>query len=127
MRIDSLVMKIAQCGERITKLYEDLASGVLDREDYIALKTQYQSERNKYKAKMAEYQEELNSAQESMDMLDTIVETLKNRFIRVELNRELLEYMVEKIIVHEDRRIEIVFRFDDVFQKTGEIVEGGEE
>ena len=68
----------------------------------------------------------LRDAEESMSKLGSIIETLNDRFQNMELDRKLLEYMVEKIVIHADRNVEIVFRFEDVFQRINEIIEGGE-
>ena len=125
-RLSSLEMKEIKCGDRIAKLYEDLASGTLEMDDYITLKERYQKERESYGQQINEYRTRLSLAQKNMDAFDDIVETLKEKYLHAEFSRELLDFMVEKIVVFDDKHIEIRFKFDDVLQSIKEIVEGGE-
>ena len=60
-----------------------------------------------------------------MEEFDHIANTLKGKFRNVPLSSALLDYMVEKITVYEDRHVEIQFKFDDVFRKITEILKGG--
>ena len=125
-RIESLSFKCDKCGEKLMQLYEDLTAGVIEKEDYETLRAQYQAERRKYEEKILEYRNLMMQAQSRMDEFESIVETLKEKFHHMPLCRELLEYLVEKIIIHDDKRMEIVYKFSDVFQTITEIVEGGD-
>lgn len=126
MRISTLVMKEDQCSEKLARVYEDLAAGVIEKDDYTTLREKYQRERQQYGEKITEYRYLIKRAQESMKAFDSIVEELKKNFYPVQLKRELLDYLVERIIVHDDHHVEIKYRFEDVFSTVSSIVEGGD-
>ena len=72
------------------------------------------------------YQSMLRQAEDSMDKFCETTEMLRQKYSDISLNRELLEYLVEKIVVYEGQRIEICLRCRDAFKAVTDLMEGGD-
>ena len=125
-KIQSLSFKEQKCIEKTQKLYENLANDLLDQDQYRELRTKYQTERQNLAAEIEKYQSMLRQAEDSMDKFCETTEMLRQKYSDISLNRELLEYLVEKIVVYEGQRIEICLRCRDAFKAVTDLMEGGD-
>ena len=93
-------------------LYPDWKSGILSKEEYLKLKAGFAAEKSealKRAASLSEYilQEETGSN----PFLDSFIQYKNIR----SLNREVLTALVDSILIHENNRITIVFKYQDPF------------
>ena len=75
---------------------------------------------------MEKYQSMLRQAEDKMNQFCDMTEMLRQKFEHMTLDRELLEYLVEKVIVYEDQRVEVRVRCNDVFEAVATMLEGGD-
>ena len=90
-------------------LYQDLKDGLLTREDYLALKTDYDRQTRDLGAAREQLERELAQL-ESAEEAPVLAEFRGHRNLTV-LERDWLIRLVEKITVYEQGRIVIRFRF----------------
>ena len=77
------------------RLFEDFSDGLLDKEEYLALKARYQNERETCKAKILESSYELNQVEASFEKVKSIASQLGGCFDRIELTKEIVEMLIE--------------------------------
>lgn len=106
------------------RLYEDLSDGIID-------KTEYFDFRNSYAKIIEEKQEALIRVKKEMKQTVTTGTTERNwvtlfkQYENIEeLNRRVLMALVDRILIHENHAIEIVFKYKDEYQQTLEYVLG---
>jgi len=106
----------------LRSLYESLTDGIIDRQEYEELKKTYARRR-------AEAEEQAEALQEQMgrDLEDHLLgrswmEQFKKHANITELDRRIVVSLIERILVYHDRRIEIVYRFQDEFQRQMELL-----
>jgi len=100
------------------RLYEDLSDGVID-------KAEYSDFRNRYTAIIEEKQEAFQRVKKEMQEAVTTGTTEKN-WVRIfkqyenieELNRRVLMSLVDRILIHENHAVEIVFKYRDEYQSA---------
>lgn len=106
------------------RLYEDLSDGIIDKSEYFDF-------RNSYTRIIEEKQEALLRVKKEMKQTVTTGTTERNwvtlfkQYENIEeLNRRVLMALVDRIIIHENHAIEIVFKYKDEYQQTLEYVLG---
>ena len=106
----------------LRSLYESLTDGIIDRQEYEELKKTYARRRAE-----AEGQAEALQEQMSRDLEDHLLgrewmEQFKKHANITELDRRIVVSLIERILVYHDRRIEIVYRFQDEFQRQMDLL-----
>lgn len=106
------------------RLYEDLSDGIIDKSEYFDF-------RNSYTRIIEEKQEALLRVKKEMKQTVTTGTTERNwvtlfkQYENIEeLNRRVLMALVDRILIHENHAIEIVFKYKDEYQQTLEYVLG---
>ena len=104
------------------RLYEDLSDGIID-------KSEYSDFRNRYTKIIEDKQEALLRVRK--EMRDTVTTgiteknwvTLFKQYENIdELNRRVLMSLVDRILIYEDHRIEIVFKYKDEYAQAVKFV-----
>lgn len=99
-------------------LYTDLKQGVIMQDEYISLKSGYGQKTATLTGQIALLQEE----RQNLDHKDSLQSEWMTRFRQYgqieSLNRSLVTELIERIDVHEGRRITIHFKFEDEFAKV---------
>lgn len=120
--INSKEEQIKRKKSQSLELYTDLKDGIIEKEEYLLLK-------DKYKIEIQKLEMELDSLKEQMDSLSSIV-TEDNKFIqsfiqygKIErLTRSMLLELIDEIVIHNDKSIEIHFKLQDIFKLTVEYI-----
>ena len=106
------------------RLYEDLSDGVIDKAEYFEF-------RNSYTKIIEDKQEALLRVRKEMKHTVTTGTTERNwvtlfkQYENIEeLNRRVLMALVDRILIHENHTIEIIFKYRDEYQQTLENVLG---
>ncbi len=95
-------------------LYENLTDGVITREEYRQFKQQYSDRAADLKKQMDSLQERLTTMQDHMT--DTgWIEQFKQYRNLTELDREVVVTLIDHILIHEDKTVEIVYRWQDEY------------
>ena len=125
---EAQIAKIEEEIERYQKLklglYENFIGGVIDKSEYFEF-------RNSYTKTIEDKQEALLRVKKEMKQTVTTGTTERNwvtlfkQYENVEeLNRRVLMSLVDRILIHENHAIEIVFKYRDEYQQTLEYVLG---
>ena len=119
-QIEKLEEEIERCQRLKLRLYEDLADGIID-------KAEYSEFRDSYTKTITQKKEALNRVhREYKDTLaNGITErnwvTLFREYENIdELNRRVLMALVDKIIIHENHVIEIIYKYRDEYKHAKE-------
>ena len=106
------------------RLYEDLSDGIIDKSEYFEF-------RNSYTKIIEGKQDALLRVKKEMKQTVTTGTTERNwvmlfkQYENVEeLNRRVLMSLVDRILIHENHAIEIVFKYRDEYQQTLEYILG---
>ena len=114
---DELILELH---EKLNKYYKllhslsgNLANGVITKQDYQLLRERYQMEIDNLKASIDIQEKYIEELLNEKLMSEEWVESFLEKPSLGELDREMLLHYIEKIKVYEDKRIEIVYRFQD--------------
>ena len=98
-------------------LYEDLKEGILTKEEYLALKKEFeQRKRDAYQAVRQAETEKKRMLEQQGKHHEWIDEFLQYRGMK-SLNRTVLVELVKRIEVYEDKRISVCFRYMEEYQE----------
>lgn len=96
-------------------LYQDWRDGILSKEDFLDLKKIY---KEKYTGLQKMIKQQENRIQELFYkslVIDAQFKELKTAATLIQINRKVLIRFIERIIVYEDKRLCIEFRYQDFF------------
>lgn len=126
LRIAEKMKEIDSYQDFRMKLYESLASEVLDRDEYDFM-------RQKYTGMIQTAREALENLQKEREEIlkeTTVDRTWIEQFIRykniTELSREVVVTLIDKIYIFEDKRIQIKFNYSDEFALFQELLKQSE-
>ena len=114
--------EIAEGRKILLELYPDFKSGLISKEQYLALKERYESSVLKAKAAIAEIEAQMSKIESGAEDNEFVSTFIKYRGLK-ELSREVLVELVENIYVHEGGAVEIHLKCEDAFQLAAEYVE----
>ena len=112
--------RIAKLDSMIAKLYEDRLSETLNERTFAMLTQKYQNEQDELAAKIETMTQQLEAMKQQSDGAQKWVELVKQYSTITELNAEILNALIEKIVVHEAEKdsdgtrkqeVEIFYRF----------------
>ena len=98
----------------LMSLYENLTDGVIDREEYARLKASFTARADEAEKQMDALRESLNDIQSH-----GTENVWMNEFIRrqelAELDRAVVVALIDKILIHSNDVVEIIYRWQDEF------------
>lgn len=97
----------------LSSLAGNLAKGILSKEDYLTLKESYQSKINEIENNINGQETYIEDLLENKFLSDRWMKEFLAKPELGDLDRDMLIHYIEKIIVYEDKKIEIVYRFQD--------------
>ena len=101
-------------------LYESLADGLIDRDEYQDLKKTYSRRRSEAEAQAEAIQEEMGRELEQEDR-GWMEQFRKHRNI-TELERSIIVTLVERILIFRGHRVEIVYRWHNEFRSQMDLL-----
>jgi len=127
-QVDEKKSELDKLENRKIQLYGDYKDGEITRAEYNSFKKNYDLQ-------ISDIQNSVKNLQTEIDRLTTKKNRKNNKWIEyvnnlhleekytarnpnIELSRELIVKLIDKIIVYEGGRIEIIFRFDDEFKEA---------
>ena len=103
-------------------LYEDWKAGDITREEYHAMKPDYQARAGQLSETISRLEQEQRQASNGLDSQNAFLKSfLRHRNIQT-LTREILVELVDCILVHEGKQITIRFKFTDEYQKASDYI-----
>jgi hypothetical protein len=114
---DDLILELRNKLNKYYKLLHslsgNLANGIITKQDYTLLRERYQNEIEYLQASIEKQEEYIEDLLDNKFMCEEWVETFLEKPSMEELDRDVLLHYIEKIKVYEDKRIEIIYRFQD--------------
>ena len=113
-RLETLEQKIADIGLYIKNLYMDKVKGVVSENDYISLVSDFTKDRDNLIKEKEELITIINNQKPQIDETAKI-EKLTKEFISLEKpTKQLLNELIEKITISENKEINIYFKFNEL-------------
>ena len=113
-RLETLEQKIADIGLYIKNLYMDKVKGVVSENDYISLVSDFTKDRDNLIKEKEELITIINNQKPQIDETAKI-EKLAKEFISLEKpTKQLLNELIEKITISENKEINIYFKFKEL-------------
>ena len=98
----------------LMSLYENLADGIIDRDEYSRLKQNFAARASEAEKQMDALQETLVSIREHGTETDWMEQFKTHKGI-ASLDRAVVVALIDKILIHADNLVEIVYRWQDEF------------
>ena len=98
----------------LMSLYENLADGIIDREEYTRLKQNFTIRAEETEKQMDALRENLSDIQNQGSSNDWMEEFSKRQGL-TELDRSVVVALIDKILIHANDVVEIVYRWQDEF------------
>ncbi|MCD8048565.1 MAG: recombinase family protein [Clostridia bacterium] len=99
--------------------YEKYVDDLISRDDYITIKAKLFDEEEKLKDELAQYENELNTVLSQKNNSSVkLAEKAEDVLSKESFTNEMLLYFIDKVKVYSGNRIEIVYRFQDVFENV---------
>ena len=89
--------------------------GVLDKEEYLSYKTEYEKQDKDIRAKIQLAEQEKDSFGEAEESYENWIEKFIKYGTLSEVTREIVTELIEKIIVNGDKSIDIVFKYQSPY------------
>lgn len=117
--IMSLTDKVSQMAKKREQLYADYVAGVVDSEDYQLIREDYSRQYDGLRAALQEAESKKTEVERQIEEYLNMTSHLEEHLDNFEFDIQLLKSLVQKIEVSADKRIRIVFGFQDVFTELG--------
>ncbi len=118
----SLAKYIDKHRKYLKSLYENLANGILDIEEYKVLKNGYEEKIEVARGRYYEIEAQINELQQQIDNLKSLDKDLKSASKTENLSAELVDKLIEKITVWDKHSIEFNFKFENAFPLLKEVL-----
>lgn len=117
--IMSLTDKVSQMAKKREQLYADYVAGVVDSEDYQLIREDYSRQYDGLRAALQEAENKKAEVERQIEEYLNMTSHLEEHLDNFEFDIQLVKSLVQKIKVSADKRIRIVFGFQDVFTELG--------
>lgn len=123
-RIERLQTELAGVQKYKKKTYENYVDGVLDKEEYLSYKAEYEKQDQDIREKIQQAEQEKDSFGEAEGAYENWIEKFIKYGTLSEVTREIVTELIDKIIVNGDMSIDIVFKYlsPSYNEHTGEIL-----
>ena len=113
-RLETISQKISDIGLYIKNLYMDKVKGVVSEDDYISLVADFTKDRDNLIKEKEELIKIINNQKPQIDETAKI-EKLAKEFLSLEKpTKQLLNELIEKITISENKEINIYFKFNEL-------------
>lgn len=126
-QIQTLLDEITRIRNRRTRLYQDQAEGLVDREEYMELDAQFAERQKAAEDTIEALQKKRERLMNERTDLAPWLESIKKNGNIQELSREMLVCLVDHIDVFQEHRVEVHFRYEEETDELLAMARGGEE
>lgn len=121
--VSSIKLRLNALKKRRAGLYESYDEGILNEEEYAFAKQTYEEQYETLSRLLDEAVERRERFLESISPENKWLTMMRGVAGMTELTRELVDTIIEKVLVYDGGRIEVVFNYNDVFSAMCECVE----
>ena len=115
-KVKSLKTKIGTTNVKKEKLFQDLMDGIIDDAGYINKSEAYEKRQVMLENELAAVYSQREEIEKKINKKEEFVRTYHEIRDIKELTRKVIEKLIDKIIVSKEGRIEIMWKFQDVFR-----------
>lgn len=126
-RLSGLSAKRKGIEGRLEQLLVDLAQRVITRDEYEYMRAQYERQRDELISQEAQAGERINALAAALSSTERWLQSVKRYHTLPEIDREVMDSLVEKVLVFADRHIKIVLRYADPYKPLSDFLQGVEE
>ena len=123
---DAQIVKLKEDIERNRsfkmKLYENLQEGMIGQEEYFLFKKSYEAKIQSAEAAIRAVEQERQQAIEHNRESYAWIDVFKKYQNITRIERKTIVELIEEVIVHEDKKISIRFRYGDQYTKLAELL-----
>jgi len=107
--------EIEKCKRLKISLYEDLREEIIDKEEYLYLKEEYQRRINEAESASMHLRDEINQIYNGSGDRKQWVTVFKNHLNVQKINRKISTQLIDRIFIYDEGRIGIRFKFQDKY------------
>lgn len=122
MRISDKQQEAERFRLLIRGLYENYIQSILDSEEYLALKADYEKKIRKLSAEIFDLTQETEAIDKQFEQYQTMEQNAKILMQNHELTASLIDRLIERIEITHEHEINITFKFQNLFTATREAV-----
>ena len=115
--------ELEKCRRMQLALRKDLLAGIISEEEQIQFGKIYAEREDAIKKSIAALREEMELIFDKGLMVNQWIKNLADSQNISKLNRDIVLNLIEKIIVYEDSRLEIIFKYEDKYKAVCQIVQ----
>ena len=115
--------ELEKCRRMQLALRKDLLAGIISEEEQIQFGKIYAEREDAIKKSIAALREEMELIFDKGLMVNQWIKNLADSQNISNLNRDIVLNLIEKIIVYEDSRLEIIFKYEDKYKAVCQIVQ----
>ena len=117
--IMSLTDKVGQMAKKREQLYADYVAGVVDSEDYQLIREDYSKQYDSLRAALQRAEAKKKEVEQQIREYLNMTSNLEEHLDDFGFDAQLVKSLVQRIEVGADKRVRIVFGFQDVFADLG--------
>lgn len=117
-RIQEISRKLNTLQAKKTRLYEDFTEGILDEAEYSYAKETYGKDYESLNANLDKFMQERAKYREMTSPENKWIRMMKGIRGCGELSQELVDTAIERVLVYEGGSIEIIMKYQDIFELT---------
>lgn len=121
-KIERLQKELAGIQKYKKKTYENYVDAVLNQEEYISYKTEYEQHEKTIQRKMKQLEKERDAIGMEEENYENWVESFVKYGDLKKITREIMVELIDKIVVYEDNRMDIEFKYQSPYAvRTGSL------
>ena len=121
--IQSVTLKLRAVSQKRARLYEDFADGILSEEEYAYAKTSFDGRWEALNRQLDELTARRNQYSETMSGENRWIKQMKSVEVTDTLTQAIVDATIEKVFIHENKTVEIIFKYHDIFKQTEQYLE----
>ena len=121
--IQSVTLKLRAVSQKRARLYEDFADGILSDEEYAYAKSSFDGRWEALIHQLDELTARRNQYSETMSGENRWIRQMKSVEITDTLTQAIVDATIERVFIHENQTVEIVFKYHDIFKQTERYLE----
>ena len=116
--VQSVTLKLRAVSQKRTRLYEDYADGILSDEEYAYAKSSFDERWEALNRRLDELTARRNQYCETMSGENRWIRQMKSVEVTDTLTQAIVDAAIETVYIHENKAVEIVFKYHDIFRQT---------
>lgn len=121
--IQSVTLKLRAVSQKRARLYEDFADGILSDEEYAYAKSSFDGRWEALIHQLDELTARRNQYSETMSGENRWIKQMKSVEITDTLTQAIVDATIERVFIHENKTVEIIFKYHDIFKQTERYLE----